>query len=119
MNEHLAIAQVGEHSWISIVNNVGVPITILVFGGLVVWRLLPHVVKWLVASTEQSHMVSEAVPGIQKSLESVAKDANQLKAFVALGERVESRVKTIEERTQRLERTADETLSTVRKGIDA
>jgi hypothetical protein len=112
----IQLAQTSPKTWIQVVNNVGVPVSILVFFGLVAWKLVPHVITWFKATTAQSHMVSDAVPEIKKSLASIATDAGELKAFVQRADRLEAHVETIAERTKRIEETAAKTLSAVRKG---
>ena len=89
-----------DPAWLQLLERLGVPIFLILFGCAVVWKLLPYVLEWFKQGTVSARIVAEAVPDIKESLHRMAGNA-------ATGEQ---RLTSIEQRTVTLERHTEEIL---------
>ena len=65
-------AQTDSSFWIDLIERMGLPLALIFFGCLLVWRLHPHVIEWFKESTNSMKVLSLAVPQMQDSLRKVA-----------------------------------------------
>jgi hypothetical protein len=89
-----------DPAWLQLLERLGLPIFLILFGCAVVWKLLPYVLEWFKQGTVSARIVAEAVPDIKDSLHRMAGSA-------AMGEQ---RLNQIEQRTVVLERHTEEIL---------
>lgn len=86
-----------DPSWLQLLERLGLPIFLILFGCAVVWKLLPHVVDWFKTNSESAKAVAEAVPNMKQSLQKIANEGQEkINA-------IDSRTAVIEQRTSRLE----------------
>ena len=62
--------------WVDIADKFGVSFLILLFLGVVAWRLVPKLIARLEAATKQSNALSEAMPNIERNIGRMA-DSNE------------------------------------------
>ena len=90
-----------DPSWLQLLERLGLPIFLILFGCAIVWKLLPHVVDWFKANAASAKVVAEAVPDMKQSLHKIANEGqNKIDA-------IDSRTAVIEQRTSRLEQQQD------------
>lgn len=100
--------------WVEVVDRFGIAAFLIIFGVLVIWKLLPHVITWFKASTRQATTVNSAVPRIERNLEVIANEAQQMKVVANTASRTEQNTDRLLDKTVRLESTTKEILDTVR-----
>jgi hypothetical protein len=61
-----------EPGWLTLLERLGLPIFLILFGCMIIWKLLPYVIEWFKTQTASAAAVKEAVPGIKSSLEKMA-----------------------------------------------
>lgn len=98
-----------DPTWLNLLERLGLPIFLILFGCAIVWKLLPHVFEWFKTSTHSAAVVAEAVPDIRESLHKMANE-NQQKL-----DAIDARTATIEARTARLERQQEELITKIDK----
>ncbi len=103
-----------DPSWLTLLERLGLPVFLILFGCLVVWKLLPHVINWFVTQTKTAGIMSDSIPDIKESLHKLANEGQQ--TLKAIDERtkniqdhqktlevVDQRTKLIEDRLERIE----------------
>lgn len=94
-----------DPSWLTLLERLGLPIFLILFGCAIVWKLLPHVIDWFKANATSAKVVAAAVPDMKESLHKMANDG-QRKI-----DAIDSRTSIIEQRTSKLEEKQDEILA--------
>jgi hypothetical protein len=89
-----------DPAWLQLLERLGLPIFLILFGCAVVWKLLPYVLEWFKQGTASARIVAEAVPDMKDSLHKLAHAAMA----------GETRLQHIEQRTVVLERHTEEIL---------
>jgi len=89
-----------DPAWLQLMERLGLPIFLILFGCAVVWKLLPYVLEWFKQGTISARTVAEAVPDIKDSLHRMASSA-------VAGEQ---KLQSIEQRTLTLEKHTEEIL---------
>lgn len=89
-----------DPAWLQLMERLGLPIFLILFGCAVVWKLLPYVIEWFKQGTISARIVAEAIPDMKDSLQKMATSA-------VAGEH---RLQNIEQRTMTLERHTEEIL---------
>lgn len=93
-----------DPSWLQLLERLGLPLFLILFGCAIVWKLLPHVVEWFKANTASAKVVAEAVPDMKDSLHKLANDGQRKL------DAIDSRTSVIEQRTSKLEEMQHEIL---------
>jgi hypothetical protein len=86
-----------DPSWLQLAERLGLPIFLILFGCMIVWKLLPHVIDWFKESTASAKVVKEAVPDMKDALTKMANEGQQ-------------KLTSIDARTVLLEQKANEIL---------
>lgn len=60
-----------------VLERLGLPVFLVLFLCALVWKLWPHLIEWFKKSTEQSEIVSEAIPSIKDSLQKMAQQGQE------------------------------------------
>lgn len=81
--------QVADPNWLQLLERLGLPIFLILFGCMVAWKLLPHIIEWFKQQTASAKVVADAVPDMKESLAKMA-DGTQ------------DKLDTIERRTQEI-----------------
>ena len=89
-----------DPAWLQLMERLGLPIFLILFGCAVVWKLLPYVLEWFKQGTVSARAVADAVPDIKDSLQRMASSA-------VAGEQ---KLQSIEQRTVTLEKHTEEIL---------
>lgn len=90
--------------WADVLERLGVPVFLILFGCLIVWKLLPHVIAWFTSATKSHGVVAEAIPEIRDSLKKLANDGNEkLETIDRRTQVIETRTESIESRLSNLE----------------
>ncbi len=85
--------------WADVLERLGVPVFLILFGCLIVWKLLPHVINWFTSATKSHGIVADAVPEIRDSLKKLANEGNvKLDAIDRRTQVIETRMESIESR---------------------
>lgn len=61
-----------DPAWLQLLERLGLPIFLILFACLVVWKLLPYVIEWFKAQTTSAKAVADAVPDMKASLSKMA-----------------------------------------------
>ncbi len=101
--------------WTQVIDTFGVPVFIVLFGALIIWKLLPHVVDWVKTSTRQAEIVGQAVPRIERNLETIADGSKHIEAVAEAASRTEQKTDAVLEGTGRLEKATTRILDEVRR----
>ena len=94
-----------DPTWLQMIERLGLPLALIVFGCAVVWKLMPHVIEWFKAGTATARSVAEAMPTVKDSLNRLANSAQVGEVHLA----------AIDKRTQEIESKADQILSKIEK----
>ena len=93
--------QATEHvdpSWLQLLERLGLPIFLILFGCAIIWKLLPYVIEWFKQGTISARIVAEAVPDMKDSLQKMA----------GMGSTSQAKLDRIDERTVAIEQKADQ-----------
>lgn len=66
-----------DPSWLQFLERLGLPVFLILFVCMIVWKLLPHVIEWFKTSTNSAKVVAEAVPDMKDSLSKMANDGQR------------------------------------------
>lgn len=97
----MAEQPVAEHvdpSWLQLLERLGLPIFLILFGCAIVWKLLPYIIEWFKQGTISARIVAEAVPDMKESLQKMA----------SIGSTNQAKLDKIDERTAAIEHKADQ-----------
>lgn len=94
-----------DPSWLQLLERLGLPIFLILFGCAIVWKLLPHVVDWFKANATSAKVVAEAVPDMKDSLHKMANEGQRKL------DSIDTRTSVIEQRTSKLEEQQHEILA--------
>lgn len=89
-----------DPTWLQLLERLGLPIFLILFGCAIVWKLLPYVLEWFKQGTVSARIVAEAIPDMKDSLHKMAQ-------ATVVGEH---RLQSIEQRTGVLEKHTEEIL---------
>lgn len=95
---------VTDPSWLQLLERLGLPLFLILFGCAIVWKLLPHVIDWFKANASSAKVVAEAVPDMKDSLHRMANEGQRKL------DSIDMRTSVIEQRTSKLEEKQDEIL---------
>lgn len=101
--------------WTEVIERFGVSVLLILFGCLIIWKLLPHVIRWIKTSTAQSEAVSESVPRLERSLEDIADCSRSLKEAAGAAERTEKKTESILKQGGRIETATTRIFDEVRR----
>lgn len=65
---------VTDPSWLQLLERLGLPVFLILFGCMIVWKLLPYMIEWFKTSILSQKAVAQAVPEIEESLKKLAND---------------------------------------------
>lgn len=63
-----------DPSWLNLLERLGLPVFLILFGCMILWKLLPHMIEWFKTSILSQKAVAAAVPEIKESLEKLANE---------------------------------------------
>lgn len=86
-----------DSAWVGYLERLGLPLFLILFGCLIIWKLLPHVIDWFKSATGSHNAVASAVPDIKESLRKLADEGNEKLDLI------DRRTQTIELRTAAIE----------------
>jgi len=64
--------EVSDPSWLQLLERLGLPIFLILFGCAIIWKLLPYVIEWFKQGTVSARTVAEAMPDVKVSLQRMA-----------------------------------------------
>jgi hypothetical protein len=97
-----------DPSWPQLLERFGLPVFLIVFGCLIVWKLLPHVIEWLKTASAAQSVVVNSVPDIKEALQKIANEGQ------AKLEAIYTRTEVMEKKLDRLETQQDQMLERLR-----
>lgn len=86
-----------DPSWLQLLERLGLPLFLILFGCAIVWKLLPHVVDWFNSNAASAKAVTEAMPDMKDSLHKMANEGQRKLDLI------DARTSVIEQRTSKLE----------------